>query len=101
LVYEEYLVYEGYRVCVKSFNNIEDLIKAVLVYPRRVTCIKEEDYLGFKADDNMLFSIGWKDYYHSLKNASYRATVLAKAIKDSDSDQYCESLNYGKPSLEE
>jgi len=83
-----------------TFATTEVLIKAMLLYPRRITCIDDSSGLVFQADDGTKFCINYEDFKATttgddvpFRVAKFaKATVTWEAIKE-----YCDSINYGKP----
>jgi len=86
----------------KSFTNVEDMIKAILAYPRRVTISDNSYSLGFESDDRVRFSIGLLDY-GSIKDDDepYRVKKFREAMSTyKGKENFCEFVNYGKPDFE-
>jgi len=86
----------------KSFTNVEDMIKAILSYPRRITISDDSDSLGFESDDRVRFSIGLLDYGYSIKDDEpYRVKKFREAMSTyKGKENFCEFVNYGKPDFE-
>jgi len=81
-------------------KTVEDLLKKVLAYPRRVVCNDNQSSVGFKADDGTRFYIALVDFEKSTSgnDVPYRTSFFVRACKtEKGKEDYCESVNYGKP----
>lgn len=79
-------------------RTIDKLLRCALACPRRVQLMEDANSIYFKADDGTRFYIARVDFDQCMTEMSYRASFFVKAIKTEKGKQdYCESLNYGKP----
>jgi len=79
-------------------KTIEEMLKRALAYPRRVEPMEDDLSVGFKADDGTRFYITRIDFEASTKDSPYRTQCYLRAIETEKGKQdYCESINYGKP----
>jgi hypothetical protein len=93
----------------KTFTVVEDLIKAILIYPRRVRLVDPEDdvdHLEFESDDDSIFVISFEDFdkYRSQYcegDIPMRVSGFIKAVKENKIEEWCEGINYGKPDFKE
>jgi hypothetical protein len=84
-------------------KTVEELLKKVLAYPRRVVCNDNKTSVGFKADDGTRFYIAMVDFEESANgdDIPFRTSKFLEARKSKiGAVHYCESINYGKPDFE-
>jgi len=93
-------------VTFRNFSILEDLLKAMLIYPRRIKQGDKPGLLSFESDDDTEFSISLDDYKRYASDycegdVPFRVKVFVKAVESNKVDEWCEGINYGKPDFKE
>ena len=84
-----------------KFATVDSLVRTMLAYPRRIRVglvPNVFDEFAFEADDKQRFSISMEDFKKSSDDNTMKIKAFVKAMKtEVGKEEYCESLNYGKP----
>jgi len=89
-----------------AFRSVEDLIKKIRAYPRRVKPDTWDEDLIFEADNGTTFAISQDDLdatpsQYMENDIPRHVELFLRAVRENKLGDWCEGVNYGKPDFYE